>query len=263
MNQRLILDNWSICGNTKIGHYHKQQDRNCQDHCCYDVVNNCIIGVVSDGCSDGKHSEVGAKLISEQILWMLRKNVCSSNFDIDYLFWPLQNYLFHMVNSRIASNLYLLSDEEVATILREYFSATILGLIIKDDYGLIFNVGDGIWCLNSDNCQDINHIDQNNTPNYFSHACVRNPEKFGLSAPYIPKNFNCHFFNPNEYDKIMIATDGFITHNTDLLNLHGQQWDKRGNFGLAKWMNMKYREGYFYDDCAIITVEKQIKLDKR
>jgi len=78
---------------------------------------------------------------------------------------------------------------------------------------------------------------------------------------------------PDGASKLMIASDGFVHHDKHKLEisrqqnpdlpacLNGQQWGKKGNVGLKKWMNTRHHLGYFADDCFVITAERREQND--
>ena len=150
---------------------------------------------------------------------------------------------------------------EIATNIKHYWLATIVGFILTDNQNLVFWCGDGIYVIDD----ELTSIDQNNRPTYIAYNSLHVPDEVGVTLEYIPHNFEYKLLSsPN---KIMIASDGFENHNTDKictfqeqepeasLDLNGQQWNKKGQFGLKKWMNSRSDRGFFEDDCFIITAE--------
>ena len=59
---------WTANKAIHIGTDHQFSMRNRQDYCNFFEDDKYIIGVVCDGCSEGKHSEVGAALVGNFIL---------------------------------------------------------------------------------------------------------------------------------------------------------------------------------------------------
>lgn len=280
---RLETHNWTVSGASKIGHAHKFSGTNRQDAYSLCVNPKLIAAYISDGCSvagvntDQVHTEVGANLLVRRAgiftQFLLNKGL-GANYG-----WSIPlivDELFHELKSLIELNTSLMSsgDEERAFFLRDYFSATFLGVMIElEDNGdmkdgWVFRTGDGIIeCHPGIPYLESNvfKIDQGNCPDYLAHACLHNPEKFGVTRDKIPRGFTRHQL-PKDCTKLMIATDGFDHHNTLKLGLNkanpslfGEQWDKKGQFGLSKWMNARQLQGYFDDDVTVVTVERTMQ----
>lgn len=273
---RIETTKWTVSGASKIGHAHRFKDSNCQDAYAFTVEQEPerVIAFVSDGCSEGEHSEVGAKLLTRFAV-RETKLLFSRGYTLNEV---IQN-LFSNVLSFINLNTQLICGDdpvERALYLKHYFSATLLGAILTPDEGEVFYAGDGVFSAELEN-PELNpdatfwghvKIQQNDLPTYLAYHCVIDPERFKVSKRVIPVAFTRHKIDPSNLKSLMIATDGFDNHNETKLSihekekplprsLHGEIWGKKGQFGLAKWMTVKSSQGYFEDDCAIVTVERK------
>lgn len=281
---RLTTQNWLVCGHIKTGHRHISNGTNGQDALAYQAIpgegesSDIVVGVVCDGCSDSRHAEVGSKLLApfilQQSLYLLATGISKSRHGS---LLDIVDILFRRTVEFIGNNVLAVcrvDPEMTAAYLRDYWAATVLGCIIRGDEGIIFGAGDGVYVLGGPPApagDAITVIDQNGYPQYICYHCVLEPERFGVTDQDIPCGFVTREFAASAVDRVMIATDGFGTHNEVKLrnaeealgqsflprSLHGLQWGKKGNAGLAKWMNVCWDRGYFDDDCGIVTIERQ------
>lgn len=263
---RLNNKNWTISKGIIRGHLHDFNQSNCQDAVHFEVVyDNCFFGIICDGCSSGECSEVGAKLILESLSADLK--YCLSVSHIDSPFNNGRGFkdripdLFINTCNFIDRNLELISTNEkhTAELINKYWCSTILILAIQGNQGYFISAGDGIFIKDD----EIQSIFQNNYPNYIAYNCLENPDKFGVDIDAIKTEFIVREFDISNVKKLMISSDGFETHNENKLSvdnlpisLHNEQWNKKGQVGLQKWINAKHKLGYFSDDCSIVVAER-------
>jgi serine/threonine protein phosphatase PrpC len=267
---RLTTDSWTITSGVKIGHYHLEREGNCQDAATFGVMNDIVFGVVCDGCGSSEHSEVGSNLTSQFVVHKLAQfieqynnqresEIISNIFESTVTFVQNSCFPFHS------------SAEFHASFVNNYWLCTIMGFIISQDFISIFYVGDGVYCIDSsvsDGTDNLRVIDQHNAPEYLAYRCI-NPQFLKGGDVVLPIRFQTVIRNTEKVERLMIATDGFTNHRMDRVyqwgldhdqelptSLHGEQWQKKGQFGLKKWMNAMSGRGYFDDDCAIITAER-------
>jgi hypothetical protein len=226
------------------GHGHIFEEKPCQDSFFIHQNGSITIAIVSDGCSSGVHSEVGANLLSylcgNYILSYVEKYPDKDITEI--LNITFNDLIIHILNS-IPVGMY---DVDV---IENFWLATLLGVVIYRDKCYVFNCGDGIYYINNEYVA----IDQNNCPQYLAYAAISNPAKV-MNLDMVPKGFDIKIFDV--CDKIMIATDGFENHKPNLESLRDKQWNKT-QAQFTKWCRLSFSKGYFYDDCTIITLEKQ------
>ncbi len=268
---RVISKNWTATCGVKAGHYHLYKGANCQDAAAIVAGPDMVVGVGCDGCGEGNHSELGAiataNFALREILRLRRSG---------YELQKIVEQLFPAIVRFIDMNIYLTcpveTPAEVADFIKHHWLATIVGFIMLDEpegdkSGMFFWCGDGVVSTWSDGVDVPEIIDQDNVPTYIAYNCVRSPSEVGVMPHHIPKEFSSAPI-AEWLTKIAVASDGFVHHNPDKLqaarekesdlsdDLHGQQWGKKGKFGLKKWMNSRSDRGFFEDDCFIITAEK-------
>ncbi len=266
---RVNSKSWSATCGVKAGHYHLYKGANCQDAAAIVAGPDMVVGVGCDGCGEGNHSELGALATAN---FALREIVRLRRSGYDSI--SIVRQLFPAIVRFIDMNIFLTcpveTPVEVADFIKHHWLSTIVGFILMDDpeqEGRIFWCGDGVYSIKIGDDDLFVPIDQQNAPTYIAYNCVRNPSEVGVQPCYIPKEFSSVSVYGST-SKVMVASDGFDHHNADKLLaskekepklsgcLHGQQWDKKGRFGLKKWMNSRSDRGFFEDDCFVITAEK-------
>lgn len=261
---RIDTDNWSVSSAVKIGHHHLYKGANCQDTADFFVSDDIICGVGCDGCGEGLYSEIGARMLCNFALSEIAR-LHQMKFSPEEKLTILFGSLIRFIDMQVYLSCPLGTPQQIAYYIKHHWLTTIMGFIIneKEGSGVIFHCGDGVY-----SCKDNITIDQSNAPRYIAYNCLRDPQLVGVESEMIPTNFETKFFGAS-INRIMVASDGFDNHNEQKLilamqkdseltwDLHEQQWGKRGNFGLKKWMNSRSDRGYFDDDCFIITAERK------
>ncbi len=273
IKMRINTDNWSVSSAVKTGHHHLYKGSNCQDAADFFATDEMIAGIGCDGCGEGNYTEVGARMICNfalsEISRLHRMGVNPPKI-VTTLFGSITRFIDMQVHLACPIE----DPQQIAYYVKHHWLATIMGLIITKDYdGIVFWCGDGIYEV-GDSYQTHHEIDQQNVPNYIAYHCLRHPEEVGVDTDIIPTAFEkdslCTYSGGGD-KKVMIASDGFNHHNEQKIqismqkhpeltpDLYNQQWGKKGNFGLKKWMNSRSDKGYFEDDCFIITAERKCK----
>ena len=160
----------------KMGYEHKENGVNCQD---YGRAENGW-AVVCDGCSEGKHSEVGAKLYCHLV---------------DNWKFPFEN---------IKKMIELIGDKPQA--LKDYLSFTILELSESDTEFVVRYCGDGYIILQGkDGNITFEELTDGEYPKYYIYNYI-NPEY--LSHYKDGANFERRVYHKDQYQKVGIASDG-------------------------------------------------------
>ena len=274
---RITTDQWIISGGAKMGFDHLASRTNCHDAFSVKVINPYIVGVICDGCGSGAHSEVGANLMAQYTTNLLADAIYNRWMpDIPRIAPMLFRHLIKFVQRNISEGITSSDPLSEAAFINDYWLCTILGFIIAPEKTLIFYAGDGSYRVN-----DIEQVivSPNNAPQYLAYNCVSNDELL-TDLSVIPKQFETETFMTNGINRLMIASDGFLTDrkwvrefdsrrgtwgvkNDDdgnpllLSPIQGQQWGLRGETGINRFLNQKADMGYFTDDVALITVERQ------
>lgn len=229
-----------------VGRDHLFSRRNNQDAYAQAVFKyefgEYAVGVVADGCGQGRSSEVGARLGVKFILSEIARLFKSglSNKDIPKTLFPkIIGFLEGVIEP------YKFESEEKAAFIMDHLLFTINGFISGPDETVVFSYGDGLVILN----QDIDLRDQRGQPDYIAYHLVSSA--FGLS---LPTTFDLYTIETQRLQKLAIATDGWVPE-LDLI-LEGSIWNFQHPIGLQRKMNVwSEREKRFKDDATIITLE--------
>ncbi len=112
------------------GPKNKKQDKPCEDYFVYKNFGNKQIGIVSDGAGSCKHAKIGAKIICNTMVDVI-KNANHDNIKekvVKAIEIAREKVLLH----RLCKN----------KSLRD-FSATLIGFFYHNNKGVIFHIGDG------------------------------------------------------------------------------------------------------------------------
>jgi hypothetical protein len=189
----------------KIGYEHHQEWKNCQD---FGFINERIKCVV-DGCSEGKNSEVGAKLFCH--LFECSGDI-QQTFDTLLSLYPtfedIRDHLLFTI-------LYVTEDEE-----NFYVHAAGDGYILKQDH---------------ENNLSYERLDFDNSPPYYSYNYV--PSNY-LKKYQDGVTFDVKTYSKKEYMHIGVATDGL---EYILRSEHKKAFEKhlldRKEFAIKRLMN--------------------------
>lgn len=202
----------------KIGYEHIQNGTNNHDW----GFENAELKCVMDGCSEGKHSEVGAKLFGHLFSKGKSLNDC---FDILFNLFPKYE---EIKNHMLFTVLYLSEDEDnyIVNICGD-------GYIIKQKY---------------DDFVEYEKIGEGNSPEYFAYNYV--------SPDYLSKYkdgvvFKQYILPKNNYKAIGLSSDGLdYILNSPFKDEFEDYLLRRKEFAIRRLINREYK--YFKDDISIV-----------
>jgi len=237
---------WNINKAITIGNDHLIAKTNKQDFCSAVEADTSLVGVICDGCSSGKHSEVGATLIGTYLM-----NALTTTRDIDSL---SENTIKHQLGFGLTSFIRQLCfnlglDEKLqASFIEQCMTATFLFCVITDKYVYIGQSGDGVFIINGEK----NIIDQDDAPEYIAYCALPNATKSFLDYITVTK------FDVEDITDILIASDGLLFLSEEkYLDLYGtekRQLQRKFNV----WQNK--RQEVFNDDVSLIVFEKEAEI---
>lgn len=243
---------WTVNSATHIGKDHQFSMKNKQDFCEFVETDEFIIGVVCDGCSEGKYSEVGATLTGRFLL-----NELSFSMPLLLQYKEIRNYakckMLGFMQTLISNTFWSNSfDERSKTrFVNDHLLFTTLILLVDKQSGkcCILHNGDGIYMVDG----VISVIEQDGSPHYLAyelvpkHALEKQPSE-------IDSNFSLvECMNPA---RVMIASDGLIPLIereelvAELFGTKGRQLQRKVNV----WSEKKKM---FFDDTSVIVVENR------
>lgn len=163
---------FELAWGTITGREHARTGKNNQDACHADADGEALVAVVCDGCSSGRHSEVGAQIGARLLVEAVRGNLASALASeqgrrradspagaaprqateqppailADARFWEAvrREVLrdLRLVATRMGGNL--------PQIIHEYFLFTAVGAVVTPRHAALFSLGDGLLVLNGD-----------------------------------------------------------------------------------------------------------------
>ncbi len=203
-----------------------------------------LFGVISDGCSEGEHTEVGAKLLAEwaiaEMALLLSAGVAPIQIPT-MLFQRAINYL-----RGIAGQTVLDHSETVVNFIKDYLLCTFLAYVIGEENCLIFWAGDGVVVVND----YIHRISQENKPTYLAYHVIG---RMYLEEPdkALSDRFTLWRFPTDKVQRLAICTDGMEESALPLL------WRQPNSTKLGRELKgLSRMEARLADDCSVIVVER-------
>lgn len=247
---------WKIRSGRILGRDHVHVGRNCQDGCSHKTVvvdgQTFQIGVVSDGCGEGSFSEFAGLLlpvyIVNQIAHLLRFETPVSQVPVSL--YPNVIGMLESVRKLVPFS----ESPEVVSFIKDHLLATVVGFVIGEEEGVVFNAGDGLWAIND----EVSVLDHGNRSPYVAyHLLPRSVMVEGTGQ--LPRTFNSVSLDVGSLKRLTVTTDGF----TPVLLQRMRQEARSVPLGLQLWMNVingprnpQPEAGRFSDDAAVVDVER-------
>jgi len=247
-------------GGIITGHDHTIRKKNCQDGYHFEQVDiegkKYWIGAVSDGCSQGNKSEVGALLLPLFVVQQI-KCLLSKKTPLVHIPYYLYSYIIGFLEGIRKSIPSIGNVTESINFVQSYLLATVLAFVVDSQNFIVFHAGDGYVVLN----ERIIRIEHDNRSPYIGYHLIPRASLIA-EASRLPNNFTIERFRrlkTKNIKRLAIVTDGF---SDDLLKrLWQESYDVP--LGLQLWMNKingprnNYQEeGIFVDDAAIVVFER-------
>jgi len=229
------MEDFKVSAGSVIGKYHLKTNKNNQDSYQYYSDNDKIIAVVCDGCGSAPYSEVGANLGAKLLLNRLKERnfwSCSGNqLKVLKQIRKVRNDVIKDILSFVDIMIY---DEELASIIQDYFLFTSVCAVVCKNYSYIFSIGDGYYGINGETTS-LGPF-ENNAPPYISYYLIR--DKLIEDDPSFYSFKLNKIIKTEGVDSILLGTDGVedIISNEDR-NIPGKK-DKIG--GIEQFYDFKY-----------------------
>ncbi|MDR0606789.1 MAG: protein phosphatase 2C domain-containing protein [Candidatus Peribacteria bacterium] len=201
-----MVKQFEIAGASIPGTTHFKQGKNNQDFFYWLQTDDYVVALVSDGCGSTKYSEVGSRLLSmvftNYLVKYLERNKTREGeklFNSDR--W------WEEVRQDVLTRIRLIAQEmgeDWREILRDYFLATLVGVVIREDTTCIFSCGDGVVALNGE-IQEIGPFEGNMPPYLVYGITGSTVTENDPSLLAIKRNT---LFPTSEVQTLMIGTDG-------------------------------------------------------
>ncbi len=200
---RTWADRFFVTGGAIIGREHLRLHRNNQDGLAIRRSADSIVAVVTDGCSSGRYSEVGARLGAAWLaarlpIALARRDGQDDNQLARALTDGLVDYL-RSVAWELAP-----SPEMLPAVVADYLLFTFLVAVVEPQSSCIFGMGDGVWGVNG--ARTVLDPGPENAPAYPAYRLLEThgyPDAERLNAPLL------HFRAPTEMVRtLIIGSDG-------------------------------------------------------
>jgi len=252
-----MKNRFRIAGGSIIGSDHSKPGKpgaiNNQDSFFWKQNDDFLVAIVADGCSSGKHSEVGAKIGAGILCQLLYKEIENDEDFTSADFWHKARK--HLMNhfSGLAQGMGI----SISEIVKNYLLFTIVGVIMTDELTIIFSFGDGVFSIDGE-LTEIGPF-QRNAPPYIAYH-LTGSSVFD-SNPDLA-DFMIHKRVPtNEITNLVIGTDGVV----DLVAIEDESIP--GKFEKIGSINQFFDEKFFKNPDMIrrrlAVINKEVVVDGR
>lgn len=225
-----------------IGRQHILNGTNMQDALSVAHGSDYVAGVICDGCSEGKHSEVGAGLASAYIarwlahyadMYALTKDRINAAYDVG----SFVHFLLEKQKSLFQFN----DDHEWVQYVKDHLLFTVIGFVHTVECTTIFYCGDGTLVIDD----KVKHLNVGDTPLYPAYNLI--PHALTTPIRHIPFIVERYY----SVQRLAIGSDAWKDEPDLLLPMFGQKHLQREINRLSD------RQHRFQDDVSIITVESE------
>lgn len=225
-----------VAAGSVTGRDHRRAERDGQDGFAVLARPNVVAAVVTDGCSSGRTSEVGARLGAAWIAALVEERFAGVTGE-DSARIAARHVTGDLVRRLGDLSATLGSRAEV---VGEMLLFGFLAIAVTKDVAIVFGVGDGLACVDG----EVTVIDPGpeNAPTYAAYAL--------LGATIEPR-----VLFVGRADCIAVATDGVDASTLGELAVD-PRFDKNASL-LRKRMNVLGEEGRFHDDATVAVVRRR------
>jgi hypothetical protein len=231
------LNSFRITSGTVVGREHARLCRNNQDGLGI-AVEGSIVAVVTDGCSEGRASEVGAKLAASWLAARGPHYVQAAELDPSRFVPSLADGLIRFLEP-IAREI---SGRDIdPALVQEHFLFTFLMVVISEARTTVFGAGDGVFAVNG---VRIDLESKDNAPDYLGYRLV------GRSVEPV-----IHFDGPTlEVQSLIVATDG--ARELDLEELLEPKFLDNRSLLHRRLNALGAVKGKLFDDTTVVLVRR-------
>jgi hypothetical protein len=154
-----------VAAGTVTGREHVASGRNNQDAYCVRILPEATLAVVCDGCSSGRHSEVGAQLGARLVVEALGRRLAVVGAGD-----PAR--LVEEARRDVVAELRRVAEAMggcLADVVAEYLLFTVVGAIVTPSVTAVFALGDGVVAVNG-RCEVLSAPE--NSPPYLGYALL-------------------------------------------------------------------------------------------
>jgi len=208
----------SVPGRAHIGSGNLLIGKNNQDAFALEVLDDCIIAIVQDGCSSGSHSEIGAQLGARVLSRLIYDSICGGALSAVTSACDATTQLERIRKKFLTKIVRIANCLEIPCckctnslrcscyakrLLHDFFLFTTVGLIVTEHSAIFFSIGDGLYAMNGE-IRELGPFPEN-APPYIAYALL--PDACDQFQNLL--KFRVHAVLPTgELESALIATDG-------------------------------------------------------
>jgi protein phosphatase 2C-like protein len=236
-----LEDRFVVASGSIVGREHVRLHRNNQDGLSVRGTDECIVAVVTDGCSSGRSSEVGARLgaawLAEwcPLYWRMEPDAecfCRA------VALGLAGFLADLGRGLGAGA----EQESWRRIVNDHLLFTLLVAVVGRERSLVFGIGDGVFSVNGK--ASVLEAGPGNAPPYLAYRLVGKAVE-----PCI------HHCGPTEEIKtLLVGTDGLAELEGQLEDLEAEARYEKNPSLLHKRLVMLSEGGHLLQDDATAAV---------
>ncbi len=198
MEKRQISELFQIAGACIPGTDHTLPGapmwKNCQDSYFFRSEGDIIVGLTTDGCGSGQHSEIGAQIgarvFGQKLFALATRNLNQGHAEFAR-FYEVKLHTLSVLQS-LASQM----DESLSTVLPDLLFA-IVGFLVTPTYTYVFRCGDGFFNVNGEMTK-LGPF-ENNKPPYLAYALTEQSDLYDLIVTK---------YNTEDIEYICVGSDG-------------------------------------------------------
>lgn len=234
------------------GRNHLLDGRNCQDTLCqlrFELDGQqYLVGVIADGCGEGKHAEVGAQLATQFVPYAIR-HLMQLGTTLEELPALLFEEVLHFLTSLI-DGYYFADIAERVQFVHEHLLFTLIGFVITPQQTLVLAAGDGLVIIND----EIYLREQQNMPTYIGYHLI-DQRYLQPNATPLPAAFDLYSAPSSQLKRLAIGSDAWLVEQELLEQIWGMKTPARLQLQMNKWSDTRH----FKDDASLIVVERNIE----
>jgi hypothetical protein len=198
------MKDFELAYGTTTGNDHRWSGRNNQDAFCFCENDKNITAIVCDGCSEGKHNEVGAKIGAALLAHHINRIL--TGVQPEFFLWGIENSRRNTIDLlRDLTNVMCRSNDHLQFIT-DHFLFTAVGIHMNEEATMAFSIGDGVYYINDQKFQ-LGPFPSNEPP-YLAYG--------GLVNSSLSDSPNACIFQPSkiyqtkDINHILLGTDGVL-----------------------------------------------------
>lgn len=197
MDQVFEVAAGSIPGRSHVGRDGLLVGKNNQDAYAWRFFKGGVVAIVTDGCSAGAKSEIGAELGARFLVRSIGDQIELGEQQVERLLEQARRATLEEIKT-VAHAI----GSDFNQVVNGYFLFTVLGVLILGESTYLFSCGDGLWTVNGELCE-LGPFEKNRPP-YIAYDLI--PSTFADRPELL--RFTVTRFETEQVRSVVLATDG-------------------------------------------------------